>query len=64
MGKGREGTLARVGVRVVWIPIAIVALMAGASLEAYLHGNWRYGTFWLMDAALTGWSSYMLVGPK
>lgn len=47
--------------RVVWVPLAILILMVGASAEAYLHGNWRYGTFWLMDAAITGWSAYMLV---
>ena len=61
MGKGQTKPPAGVRARVVWVPLAILILMVGASAEAYLHGNWRYGTFWLMDAAITGWSAYMLV---
>jgi len=43
-----------------WVPIAIVVLMAGASVEAFVRGNWRYGIFWLLDSALTGVSAFLL----
>jgi hypothetical protein len=43
-----------------WFPAAIVALMLGATIEAFYRGDWRYGCFWLFDAMITGWSSYML----
>lgn len=52
-----EGRLKKVN----WVPLAIVALMAGAAVEALIHHNCRFGVFWLLDAAITGWSSYMLV---
>lgn len=43
-----------------WVPLAITVLMVLASGEAFWRQDWRFGTFWLLDAAITGWSSYML----
>jgi len=43
-----------------WFPLTIGVLMVCAAGEAFMKGDWRYGVFWLLDAAITGWSSYML----
>jgi hypothetical protein len=43
-----------------WFPMAICILMLCASGEAFYRRDWRFGMFWLLDAAITGWSSYML----
>jgi hypothetical protein len=41
-------------------PLAILILMVGGSIEAFSRGDWRYGVFWMSDAIITGWSSFML----
>ncbi len=43
-----------------WVPLAITGLMVFASGEGFLRGDWRFGCFWMFDALITGWSSYML----
>lgn len=43
-----------------WVPLAITILMVIASAEAFWRRDWRFGVFWLLDAGITGWSSYML----
>jgi hypothetical protein len=43
-----------------WVPLAITVLMVLASGEAFYRHDWRFGMFWLLDAAITGWSSYAL----
>ena len=42
------------------LPIICVATMLGGAVEAFVRGDWRYGCFWLSDALITGWSSFML----
>ena len=41
-------------------PLFCVFMMLGGSGEAFFRGDWRYGVFWLSDALITGWSSFML----
>lgn len=43
-----------------YVPLVITGLMVLASGEAFWRHDWRFGCFWLFDALITGWSSYML----
>lgn len=43
-----------------YVPLLITLLMVFASAEAFYRKDWRFGVFWLLDAGITGWSSYML----
>ena len=43
-----------------WVPVLCVATMVGASIAyGFLH-SWNKCVFWILDAAITAWSAFML----
>lgn len=43
-----------------WAPHICVATMVLASVSAGFEHDWRKCVFWALDAAITGWSAFML----
>jgi hypothetical protein len=44
-----------------WTPHICVATMMTASLGSGMQHDWNKCVFWALDAAITGWSAFMLI---
>ena len=43
-----------------WVPLLCVATMVAASIAYGFLGNANKCVFWILDAAITAWSAFML----
>jgi len=44
----------------VVVPSLCVATMVAAAVVSGCLGQWNRCVFWILDAAITGWSAFML----
>jgi len=43
-----------------WFPLVCIGAMVGAAVVCGLLGQPKKCVFWILDAAITGWSAFML----
>ena len=44
-----------------WFPVTCVLAMVAAGIVCFCIGQHRKGVFWILDAAITFWSAFMLL---